>query len=767
MKRCFFILLLLLPSCLTFAQKVGLVLSGGGAKGIAHVGVLKALEENEIPIDYIVGTSMGGIIGGCYAGGMSPEQIEHMILSPEFLGWVNGSPEQGFNYFYYKNDVTPTFLKLTLDLDSTLNFQFNTSLAKDVSLNFALADRMAQASVISKNNFDSLFVPLRVIAADIFTQNEVVLSKGSLSDALRATQTVPFFYNPIRVDGKYLFDGGVYNNFPVDIAQRDFKPDVIIGVNVSTKIFDEYPYDNDDKLISRSLLFMLMDKSDPSMIGDSGIFIQPNLKGFTSFDFAKAKNLIDSGYTQTLRQIEELKSKIAKRNTCEAVAEKRNAFNNRSVPIEFDRLAFKGFNSSQRAYIRKLFKVHPGSAKPLFYSDIKKGYFKLVAEDYFSNVYPGILYDSTTKKFNFQLSRRPQQNFQVDFGGVIASRDISNIFLGLNYYHFGRTLKHYYTAFQTGSFYKSGIAEVRIDYPNQLYIEPFVEYNNWNYFENGDLLKDVSSTTTPTVLSRINRKFGVHIGMPIKEFFKCTVGIEGFNNTDRYVNGDIFISTDTLDLERIKGFKAGFTFSANTLNRKQYASSGKAYSLTGDYFNLSESYTPGNTSIHEGKMKFYHKWFRVRASAEQYFNAGWFHTGYVAEAVFSNQPFFRNYFGTIINTPAFLPLQDSRTLILENFRSFNYVAGGIRNIFTLRTRVDFRLEGYLFKPFDYIKEGSNQEAYISRDLKSLFFAGSAGFVYHAPIGPVSLSINYYDDDENQLGVLLHVGFLLYNRHSLE
>src|SRR5687767_10249329 len=238
MKRLYLTFFIIGIGAMAHAQKVGLVLSGGAAKGLAHVGVLKALEENEIPIDYIVGTSMGGIIGGCYAGGMSPAQIEHMILSPEFLGWVNGSPEQGFNYFYYKNDVTPTFLKLTLDLDSTLNFQFNTSLAKDVSLNFALADRMAQASAISKNNFDSLFVPLRVIAADIFTQNEVVLSKGSLSDALRATQTVPFFYTPIRVDGRYLFDGGIYNNFPVDVAQREFHPDVIIGVNVSSKIFE-------------------------------------------------------------------------------------------------------------------------------------------------------------------------------------------------------------------------------------------------------------------------------------------------------------------------------------------------------------------------------------------------------------------------------------------------------------------------------------------------------------------------------------------------
>src|SRR5205085_7392320 len=107
---------------------------------------------------------------------------------------------------------------------------------------------------------------MRVVASDIFTQTSVTLRQGSLSDAIRATQTVPFFYDPIRVDGKYLFDGGVYNNFPVDVLQHDFKPDVVIGVNVSTKIFDEYPYEQDEKLISHSLLFMLLDKSDPADI---------------------------------------------------------------------------------------------------------------------------------------------------------------------------------------------------------------------------------------------------------------------------------------------------------------------------------------------------------------------------------------------------------------------------------------------------------------------------------------------------------------------
>ena len=101
----YFIPLLLCTADTAFSQKVGLVLSGGAAKGLAHVGVLKALEENDIPIDYVVGTSMGGIIAGCYAAGMRPDQIDHIVLSEEFLGWVNGLPENGFNYFYHESNL--------------------------------------------------------------------------------------------------------------------------------------------------------------------------------------------------------------------------------------------------------------------------------------------------------------------------------------------------------------------------------------------------------------------------------------------------------------------------------------------------------------------------------------------------------------------------------------------------------------------------------------------------------------------------------------
>jgi NTE family protein len=756
----------LLIQTLCYGQKVGLVLSGGAAKGFAHVGVLKALEENEIPVDYIVGTSIGGIIGGCYAAGMSPHQIEQMVTSDQFIRLINGLPETGYNYYYHRADETPQFLKLNLALDSTFNFQLNSSLANDVSLNFALAEKMAQASVISKNNFDSLFVPLRVVTADIFTQREEVLSKGSLSDALRATQTVPFFYNPVRVDGKYLFDGGVYNNFPVDVMQRDFRPDVIIGVNVSSKVFDEYPYDNDEKLIANSLLFLLLDKSDPSSIPANGVYIQPNLRGYTSYDFSRVRSLIDSGYVQAMRQIEEIRTKIKSRESCDDVTQRRNIFHNKSVPIVFDKLTFKTFNSKQRGYLRAIFRSKRNEGK-FTYSEIKSGFFRLVSEDYFSNVYPNIFYDYEKKAFTLQLTRRPQQNFQVGFGGVIATRDVSNIFLGLNFYYFNRILSHASVGFQTGNFYKSALLKYRMDFPYQFYVEPYLSFDTWNYLNNDDLLDEVSTPATPTVLRRINRKFGFHIGVPIRNSFKGVFMFEGFNTLDRYINGDVFISTDTLDQLKLQGYKAGLSVSMNNLNRRQYASSGKNISVSADYFSVKEDFTPGNTSINDGSVSMDHSWYRLKASAEQYLGTGWYRPGYMAEFSFSNQPFFQNYFGTIINAPAFFPLQDSRTLILQNYRAFKYAAGGIRNVFKIRSKLEFRVEGYAFMPFDQIVQTSDQQASISKDSNKVFFAGTAGLVFHSLIGPLSLSVNYYDDDENEVGFLLHVGFLLFNKHSLE
>lgn len=746
-------------------QKVGLVMSGGAAKGLAHIGVLKALEENEIPIDYVVGTSMGGVIAGCYAAGMSPAQIEEVMLTDNLLRWINGQLEEGYNYYYNKNDIHPSFVKLNLSLDSTFSFNLNTSLANDLSLNFAIAEKMAQPSAIAKGNFDSLFVPLRVVAAEIFTQQQVILKRGELGSALRATLTVPFFYRPIRIEDKYLFDGGVYNNFPVDVAEKEFKPEVIIGSNVSSKVYNAYPKGEDDKLISRSLLYLLLDKSDPTKVPDNGIYVQPNVSSYTTFDFAKARALIDSGYSETIRKMPEIKEKIAQRRTCEEVAQDRNAFNNKTSALLIDNIHMKGFNVRQEKYINKFFK---GGRRPLYLNDVKSGYYRLVSDDYFKNIYPSFAFKNDVQHFDFELTRRPQDNFQVDFGGVIATRNVSNIFLGLNYYYFNNILTRASANFSAGSFYKSAQVKARLDFPGmgRYYLEPEATFNSWDFLEVGDIITQKSNST---ILNRVDRSVGLNIGKPVGKQFKASISAHYISNDDGYIDNSVLVSTDTLDELKLTGGRYGIQFATNTLNRKQYASTGKAYSFQLDYFNLTEKITPGNTSVLRNTTVTDQNrtWFRFAVIMEQFFRKGIYSSGYYFHGNISNQPVFNNYMGTIINAPGFYPMQDSRTMLLQNFRAFNFVAGGWRNVFSLRKNLDFRLEGYLFKPLQSITSGMNQEAVLSDEITKIYFAGTAGLVMHSTIGPISLSVNYYDDNKNQLGVLLHIGFLLFNKTSIE
>lgn len=737
--------------------------SGGAAKGLAHVGVLKALEENEIPIDYVAGTSMGAIVGGCYAAGMSPGQIEEIVTSKAFLDWVNGRFEEGNQYYYFKKEEDPSFVKLNLALDSTFNFLLNTSLANDLSLNFALAEKLAQPAAIAKNNFDSLFVPLRVVASDIFTQTQVVIDSGALSDALRASQTVPFFYNPIRVGGKYLFDGGVYNNFPVDVVQKAFHPDVIIGCNVSSKVYDKYPYGEDEKLVSRSLIYMLLDKSDPARIPANGVYIQPDLKEFTAFDFAKAKALIDSGYAMAMRQMPEIKAKIGIRRTCENVAEARNRFNNKTTPIKVTEITFDGFTRGQQKYLNRFFK---NGKRPLYFKDVKRGYFKLVSDDYFNNIYPSFSFNKATKDFSFKLARRQPSNFQINFGGEIASRNISNIYLGINYYSFQKALTHAQLNFATGDFYKSMQVKARFDFPllGQFYLEPEITLNNWNFFQSNDI---IVKKNTPTVLNRVDRKYGIKLGIPVARQIKAYLQGAYLSNEDQYIDTKVLVSTDTLDQLELHGVRFGAGMSFSSLNRKQYPSEGKAFSVSANYFSLLEEYKPGNTSVNRASARANQSWWQAKFSLEQYLRKGIYSSGYLLEGVFSDQPTFANYYGTIINAPAFNPLQDSRTLLLKNFRAFNYVAGGWRNVFSIRRNFDFRLEGYLFKPLQVIGEDDTQHARIDQQIQQIYFAGMANLVMHSTVGPISLSVNYYDDPNRQLAILLHVGFLLFNKTSLE
>ena len=222
---CFFI------SEVANAQSVGLVLSGGGVRGMAHIGVLKALEENHIPIDYITGTSAGALVGSLYASGLTPDQIEQMVTSTDFVKTVSGKFSED-NLYYFKSDpLDAGWISIKLIIDSTFRTQLPSNVVNPAEINYGLMQSMASPIAVANYNFDSLLVPFRCVSADITAKKPIVFSKGDLAFAVRASMAYPFYYAPVLVGDNILYDGGIYNNFPSDIMLNDFNPDVIIGVS--------------------------------------------------------------------------------------------------------------------------------------------------------------------------------------------------------------------------------------------------------------------------------------------------------------------------------------------------------------------------------------------------------------------------------------------------------------------------------------------------------------------------------------------------------
>jgi NTE family protein len=200
----------------SFTQKVCLVLSGGGAKGASHIGVIQALEENNIPIDCIAGVSMGAIIGGMYASGYSTEEMKSILLSDYFLNIVSGKIPEKYKFFMKQESANASWIDFKLNYDSVKASNILPgNIISSLLMDFEFLELFSPSNAVSANNFDSLMVPLRFIAADIAAKKAVIFRRGDLAVGLRATMTFPFYFKPVRIDGKLMFDGGMYNNFPM------------------------------------------------------------------------------------------------------------------------------------------------------------------------------------------------------------------------------------------------------------------------------------------------------------------------------------------------------------------------------------------------------------------------------------------------------------------------------------------------------------------------------------------------------------------------
>ncbi|WP_026898715.1 patatin-like phospholipase family protein [Daejeonella oryzae] len=752
------------------AQKVGLVFSGGGAKGLAHIGVLKALEENQIPIDYIVGTSMGGIVGAMYAAGYSPSEIEYVALSTDFQEWVNGRYKSDYGYFFKKKPDNPSLITAKLQIDTGFNARIRSNLINDIPLNFALLELLAQSSANARDDFDSLFVPFRCMVADVFSQKSIAVKRGSLVEAIRGTFTVPLIYRPVKVENQYVFDGGLYNNFPVNVMKEEFKPDYIIGTNVSSKIYNEYPKDSDEKLMNRFLIYLFLSNTDSTSIGKNGAYIQPDMRNFTSTNFKPVEQLIKEGYDATMADMPNILKAVQRRISDAELKARRSKFVNRNPPLTFSSVKATGVNSSQKNYVERVFN---SNSKDLSLESVKKGYYKLVADDNFETVYPRISYQPQKDAYDFELQVQPQKNFNVDLGGVVSTRPLSNAYMGLQY-NFLHSNSYTFTAnFYSGSFYESAQITSRMDIPTHvpIFLETEFTYNHWNYLNTSQIFVENSK---PNYIEQADRRITLKAGIPAFKNGKIKAEAGFINFSNQFSPNNRFTFGDILDNQKFNGILASLIFDKNSLNRRQYASMGSLWEIGLSYYNGNEKYIPGNIFRNEpffNDIKNTNQnlnWLRFKFINEEYFLKSRKYTmGYLLEGVVSNKPLLSSFKSNTLSTPAFNPFQDSKTLYLQNFRANSYAAAGLKNIITIYKNLDLRLEGYAYLPFQEFQLLSGQSTQYGKYFSDRHYAATAGLVYHSIAGPVNLSFNYYDDEQKRYGLMFHTGFLLYNKRSFE
>ena len=302
MRRLLLCLLLLFPSILIAAEntrpKVGLVLSGGAARGLAHIGVLKALEEQGVKIDAIAGTSMGAVIGGLYASGYKVEELEQLARSIDWQQALSDAPPRKDIPFRRKQDDRDFLVKQKISFrdDGSLGLPLGVIQGQNLAL---LLERLL-AHTSDTRDFDKLPIPFRAVATDIASGEKVVFSRGHLPQVIRASMSIPAVFAPVELDGRLLVDGGMVDNIPLDIV-RQMGVDMAIVVDIGTPLRNRKQLGTVVDVLNQSITLMTRRNSEEQLaaLQRDDILIQPPLASISATDFGRAEEMMEAGYRAT------------------------------------------------------------------------------------------------------------------------------------------------------------------------------------------------------------------------------------------------------------------------------------------------------------------------------------------------------------------------------------------------------------------------------------------------------------------------------------
>lgn len=769
LKRAFISLIVILLSfqATLSAQTVGLVLSGGGAKGMAHIGVIRALEENGIPIDYIAGTSMGAVIGSLYAMGYSPDEMQTLISSDDFKNWYMGARDMNYQFYFKQNPPTPSIISAQVAIRDSMTVIRPTinSLVDPLQMNLAFVDIFSGASAACGDNFDNLFVPFRAVASDVFNKNSIVLSKGRLGDAVRASMSFPFVFRPIMIDSIIAYDGGIYDNFPVDVMVNDFHPDFIIGSVVAVapgKPEIEIPDEFD---IMGQVTSMIMQKSDYSLDPKQGVKVEFDLSSVGLLDFHLINEVSALGYRNTMLLMDSIKSRTAARRDSSVVQAGRSQFKQRIPQLEFSDIEVTGVNQAQQRYIKKELNA---TDREISFQDFKYGYFKLLSDDAISEIIPSTDFSEADSTFTLKLNVKLDDHPTFSFGGGLSTSVSSQLYGSVSYSHIGEVSESYLLEGQFGRSYNNAQLTTRIDMAIDIPMSLSIQagYNNMNYFRSGAFIFS-SDKFNPAVNKTIEFFGKVKMSRPFLNNYKTVFSIGVAHRKDYYSQyNEINFRNFRYDCNRHNIFGGSVMFTGNTLNAIQYPTSGRTETIRAFIGTENDLFRPQNqfsTDYHSVDRS----WLQISAHLEHYLNfTPHFALGTLIEAYYSSRNFSTNYQASVMQAGNFRPTVNSKFVFDPDFSANSYFAAGIKPIWVINSIFHLRSEIYMFQPTRPIVNVDGKAAY-GKVLNGTQFMGELNFVAQYQRVSINAFVDVSTSSNNASMFGLTLGILMPNEWFLE
>lgn len=722
-KLSLFLLSFICSVTVSARQSVGLVLSGGGAKGVAHIGVIQAFEENNIPIDYITGTSMGAIVGGLYAAGYSPAEMMELLAGDMFMNAAAGQINPDYRYYLTSPQPSPQLISFSLGENAAAR-QVPYSLISPLPMNFAFMEVFAQATQRCGGDFNKLFVPLRTVSSNIEAQRPEVSRSGQLADAVRASMSFPIVFCPIEINDTLHYDGGIFDNFPVSTMKADFHPDLIIGVDVHTDVKSAPNAINQiNDLVTRAQSYNVPAKD--------GIRIHIDLHDYSLLDFAKSKEIYEIGYRRGLEMVDSIKSRTPARREAQQVKQRRDEFKAGFKPLNFSKVVCEGGKPTQNTYIESQF-----PSKPFDLKGARNGFYRSISGGAMQNLQASAEYVDSA--YVLRLKAYTKSNWSAGAGGYISSSTTSMLYGSIGYKALNqRTLNGKLDAWIGQSYLAAQLmATIRFGSftPYALSLQGVVSkhiYNqNERVFFNLNEPKFVKNFQTYARAYLFQVACGPHAAASLSAGY-------GYERVKFAVeNGAIM--RHSLQLGQL-----ALRYDYNTLNAYDFPTSG--------------------LEVHTAAMGLLgnkpNRWLQFRAESRKYWSLHkHFALGLEGELLVSGRKPSKIYEIAIAEAPGYMPTASSYNSFNPSFHAYSFLGAGITPVYKLTSQLQLRGTFHIFAPWQRLGFDETGATTLSKKIPDPEFFGEIQAVANLKYVNVCAYANYRTGYRNDQG--WHVGVTL-------